>query len=81
MTAPTNVAPAGRRPGAANPGRNRESNIMSKQSALRLIKSLRDAVNDTAIETDLAWINQVCFHLDAAADVLEFPKDGTAPVA
>jgi len=45
---------------------------MSKDNALKLIKALRDAINDT-ISEDL-WENAVCYHLDQAADTLEFPK-------
>lgn len=44
---------------------------MSKDSALRLIKALRDAINDTT--SDDGWANEVCYHLDHASDVIEFP--------
>lgn len=40
---------------------------------LQLIKALRAAVNDTPTDPTL-WANRVCFHLDAAADEIEFPK-------
>lgn len=48
---------------------------MNKKDALRLIKNLRDLINDTTDEdnSDL-WVNNVCSHLDAAADIIEFPK-------
>lgn len=56
---------------------------MHKNNVLKLIKTLRDVVNDEAdpsADGDLQIINQVCFHLDAAADVIEF--EGTVkPVA
>jgi truncated hemoglobin YjbI len=45
---------------------------MSKTSALKLIKALREAINDCADPTE--WQNEVLEHLDRAADVLEFPK-------
>ncbi len=45
---------------------------MSKHSALRLIKALRDAINDASDPT--LWENAVLYHLDAAADEIEFPK-------
>lgn len=49
---------------------------MSRASALRLIKALRDAINDQIDDPNeaLPWINDVCDNLDRAADVIEFPK-------
>lgn len=39
------------------------------EQVLAAIKTLRSWVNDQGTEI---WVNQVCFHLDAASDVLEF---------
>lgn len=53
---------------------------MHAANVLRLIKALRDAVNDeadTSAEDKTPYVNEVLFHLDAAADVLEFPKVGS----
>ena len=55
---------------------------MTKEQALSEIKTLRDKINNQGVDaaTDASlpeadtWINSVCFHLDAAADAIEFPK-------
>lgn len=49
---------------------------MDKATALRRIKELRDAINDSSDTSATAkmWENAVCYHLDAAADVIEFPN-------
>lgn len=55
---------------------------MTKIQALAEIKTLRDKINnfgeDALTNPDLpesdSWFNQVCYHLDAASDVIEFPK-------
>lgn len=48
---------------------------MTKEQAMREIKTLRDRINNEAEETDVApWSNDVCYHLDLASDVIEFPK-------
>ena len=54
--------------------------MLFKSEALAAIKTLRDVINDTPGDpTD--WANVVVFHLDAAADALEFPfpKNKNAP--
>jgi hypothetical protein len=51
---------------------------MTKLEALKEIKALRDKISDVA-DPD-TWVNDVCDHLDAAGDVIEFPKDGSEPV-
>lgn len=56
---------------------------MRSGNVLRLIKTLRDVINDEAdpsVDGDLAVVNQVVFHLDAAADVIEFPKTKGAKI-
>lgn len=47
---------------------------MTKDQALAEIKTLRDKINDVPDPTEGNWRNEVCFHLDAASDVIEFPK-------
>ena len=49
---------------------------MKKDEALKAIKELRDKINNEADTTAEAegWENDVCDHLDQAADVIEFPK-------
>jgi hypothetical protein len=56
---------------------------VTKQEALAAIKKLRTQINDTGedafhnpdIPASDTWVNQVVFHLDAASDVIEFPKE------
>jgi hypothetical protein len=53
-----------------------EKSKMTRQQALREIKQLRDRINDVPDPTDEdggPWVNDVCHHLDAAANVIEFP--------
>jgi hypothetical protein len=49
---------------------------MRKEQALTLIKTIRDLINDCCDDSQdkQHWVNDVCFHLDAASDVIEFPK-------
>jgi hypothetical protein len=44
-----------------------------KEEALKKIKALRDEINDVPDPANTDWTNEVCFYLDAAADVIEFP--------
>lgn len=51
---------------------------MTREDALKRIKALREEINDVPDPTDHdggAWVNEVCHHLDAAADVIEFPRN------
>jgi len=55
---------------------------MTKQNALKAIKILRDQINDVPDPTNEdggPWVNDVCFHLDAASDIIEFPDLGVKP--
>jgi len=49
---------------------------MTKAEALKAIKTLRNQINDVPDPTNEdggSWVNDVVFHLDAAADIIEFP--------
>lgn len=50
--------------------------VMNKQETLAAIKTLRDKINDHPMPADGSgdWVNEVVSHLDAASDVIEFPK-------
>lgn len=44
-----------------------------ENECIAAVKTLRDVVSDSPTDpTD--WANEVCRHLDAASDVIEFPK-------
>lgn len=50
---------------------------MTREEALRRIKTLRDEINahdDREEEQD--WVNNVCWFLDLAGDVIELPVSG-----
>ena len=46
---------------------------MTKDEALKAIKELRDRINDVDDPCN-EWTNEVLYHLDAASDVIAFPK-------
>lgn len=48
---------------------------MTKDKALQIIKFVRGLIHDQAdcSATAEGWENEVCEHLDAAADCIEFP--------
>lgn len=53
---------------------------MTKEQAMSEIKALRNKIEDQGIDgmndpkVDAFWVNQVVYFLDAASDVIEFPK-------
>lgn len=50
---------------------------MRSGNVLKLIKALRDVINDEAdasAKDTTPYVDRVLFHLDAAADVIEFPR-------
>ncbi len=49
---------------------------MTRADVLRHIKMLRDEINGDPDST--GWVNKVLYHLDQAADVVEFPSRAQA---
>lgn len=47
---------------------------MTKNDTLKLIKTIRDLINDIP-DPDNGWVHEVSEHLDRAADVIEFPME------
>lgn len=52
-----------------------ENTPVGPADILAAIKTLRDRINNCP--ATVLWINAVVFHLDAAGDVIEFPKEGS----
>lgn len=51
---------------------------MQPHEVLKLIKTIRDMVND--LPNTGSWANNVCDHLDKASDIIEFPKPNSGLV-